>query len=391
VYIQRNLTPKLKLLIDKFPVLSLTGPRQSGKSSLLKNEFPDFNYVNLEDPELRQFALSDPRGFVRDNGKRLIIDEVQYASDLFSYIQLEVDANATSRYILSGSQNFLMNDKINQSLAGRVAITHLLPFSMNEVSNAELTNTDQFATIFNGFYPRLITQNIAPTDFYPSYIQTYVERDIRTLSNIVNIDLFESFVRLCAGRAGQIINYTSISNDLGISLNTVKNWLSILKTSFIAFELKPYYQNFNKRITKTGKLYFYDTGLLCSLLGLDKAQQYQTHYLKGGIFENFVIAECKKQFFHRGIKPNFYFWQNSHKLEVDLIVEKNQSAMVFEIKSGQTPHKNFGKNLVKWKEMANVENNSVKVIYGGDTQLTMYGIEYVPWNKINNLFVHDKL
>ncbi len=391
MYIQRDLAIKLRSLIEKFPVVSLTGPRQSGKSSLLQNEFQDFGYVNLEDPDLRQYALSDPKGFIRDNGKRLIIDEAQYAGDLFSYIQLEVDTNETSKYILSGSQNFLMNNKINQSLAGRVAITHLLPFSMNEISSSNLSNSDQFATIFNGFYPRLLTGNIAPTNFFPSYIQTYIERDIRTLSNITNLDTFESFVRLCAGRTGQIINYTSISNDLGVSLNTIKNWLSILKTSFIAFELKPYHQNFNKRITKTGKLYFYDSGLLCSLLGLISEDQYQSHYLKGGIFENFVIAECLKQFYHRAIKPNIYFWQTSNKLEVDLIVEQFQNNRVFEIKSGQTPHKNFGKNLVKWKEMANVENKNIKVIYGGDTQLTMYGIEYVPWNKINNLFVHEKL
>lgn len=380
MYVKRKAVMIMRDLIEKFPSLSVTGPRQSGKSLILKNEFVDFTYFNLEDPQLRDLVESDPKGFLAQNGDRIIIDEAQHVAMLFSYVQLEVDNHPEKKIILSGSQAFLLHDKISQSLAGRIAITHLLPFSVAELESAKFATNDLAQLIYTGFYPRIYDKNIPAQQFYPSYIQTYVERDLRTLSNIGDLSLFEAFIRLCAGRVGQLINYTSIANDIGVSLNTVKNWISILKTSFIAFEVKPYYRNFNKRTVKTGKLYFYDTGLVCSLLGLSDSSQYHQHYLKGGLFENYIVLEIMKHFYNLAKTPKMYFWQDSNGKEVDCIVEVDGNTYAFELKSAATWHKNFSNNIVKWNDMSGCDPKHSAVIFGGSEEIKINGVQYLSWS-----------
>ncbi|MCB9261156.1 MAG: ATP-binding protein [Flavobacteriales bacterium] len=379
MYVGRELIGHMRYIISKFPAMSVMGPRQSGKSSLIKNEFSDFAYFNLEDIQLRELVASDIKGFLANNGQKIAIDEAQNLPELFSYVQLAVDNDPDKRIILSGSQSFLLHEKIAQSLAGRIGITRLLPFSVKELKAGRFETSDLAQLIFTGGYPRIYDQNINPIHFYPNYIQTYVERDLRTLSNIGDLTLFDAFVRLCAGRVGQIINYSSMANDLGVSLNTIKNWISILKTSFIAFELKPYYRNFSKRTVKSGKLYFYDTGLVCSLLGMTDKSQYQTHFLKGGLFENFVIVEVLKHFYNQVKEPKLYFWQDSNKNEVDCIVEVDGNTFSFEIKAGATWNKDFAKYLIKWNDLTGFDAAKSAVVYGGSEEIVISGVRFLPW------------
>ena len=281
--IERTLTSKMLALAEKFQVITLTGPRQSGKTTLVKADFPSLPYVSLEDPDVRQFALTDPRGFLSNYPAGAILDEIQNTPELFSYIQGLVDGDRQIRFVLTGSSNFLLMEKISQTLAGRTAVLNLLPFSLKEM---EPLDEPYENLIFKGQYPRIYDREISPTDFYPSYIQTYVDRDVRLIKNIGDINTFVLFTQLCAGRIGQPLNYASLANDSGISPNTAKSWLSILESSFILYRLQPYHRNFNKRLVKSPKLYFYDSGLACSLLGIREQEQVRTHYLKGSLFEN---------------------------------------------------------------------------------------------------------
>lgn len=387
MFVKREILKLMRYIIDKFPTMSITGPRQSGKSWLIKNEFTDFKYFNLEDKQLLKIVAEDPKGFLNGNGDKIAFDEAQNLPDLFSAVQVCVDENPKKKIILSGSQSFLLHEKIAQSLAGRIGITNLLPFSIKELQNGKFATNKIEDLIFTGCYPRIYEQNIDAPFFYPNYIQTYVERDVRTLKNISNLSLFTSFLKLCAGRIGQPINYASISNDLGVSLNTIRSWINILETSFIAFELKSYYKNFNKRIIKSGKLYFYDTGLACSLLGLNNAEQYKSHYLKGGLFENFVILEIMKHHFNNGKNFQTYFWQDSNKNEVDLIIEVAGKTFAFEIKSSKTWHKDFSKNLIRWNELSKNPTENAAVIYGGNEELKMKGIKYLSCNGFLNFLM----
>jgi predicted AAA+ superfamily ATPase len=282
--IERTLAAKMISLAQKFQVITLTGPRQSGKTTLVKAVFSTLPYISLEEPDIRQFALTDPRGFLSNYPTGVILDEIQNTPELFSYIQGIVDDNRQVQFILTGSSNFLLMEKISQTLAGRTAVLHLLPFSFQELEPL----AEQYESlIFKGQYPRIYDRDIAPTDFYPSYIQTYVERDVRLMKNIGDINTFIQFTSLCAGRIGQLLNYTSLASDAGISPNTAKSWLSILESSYIVYRLQPYHRNFNKRLVKSPKLYFYDTGVACSLLGIHEEDQVRLHYLKGSLFENY--------------------------------------------------------------------------------------------------------
>ncbi len=286
--IARTLLPKLLSQARAFPVVTLTGPRQSGKTTLVRAAFPDMPYVSLEAPDMRQFALSDPRGFLANYPGGVILDEVQHVPDLFSYIQVIVDENRQARFILTGSSNFLLMERISQSLAGRTAVLTLLPFSFEELPPGPEAYEER---IFCGGYPPLYDRGLTPTDFYPAYIQTYVEKDVRLLKNIGDLNAFIQFTQLCAGRIGQPINYASLASDAGISPNTAKSWLSVLEAAYVLYRLQPFYRNFNKRLIKSPKLYFYDTGLACSLLGIRSAEQVGLHYLKGALFENLIISE----------------------------------------------------------------------------------------------------
>lgn len=366
--INRQLTEQIRRAARKMPVISVTGPRQSGKTTLCKGIFPKYFYANLENPETRNFAIEDPRKFLLQGEKGMVIDEVQYAPELFSYIQAKVDETGRNgEYILSGSQNFLLMEKISQSLAGRVAVFHLLPFSLEELKPTSHFTGHLYDYILTGGYPRIYDQQIDLKLFFPSYVQTFVERDVRQLVNVGDLQQFQLFIRICAGRVGQLFNQSAISNEVGLTHSTAKRWLSILQTSFIAYTLPPYFRNFNKRLTKTPKMYFYDTGLACYLLGIRTVEELETHYARGALFENFVINEIMKFFQNRGENQPLYYWRDKTGHEVDLLVDIGGKMYPFEIKSGSTIQSAFFKNLSFFNRIAENDPELSTIIYGGET------------------------
>jgi len=363
--IQREIKDKLLQLTGKYPVVSLTGPRQSGKTTLLQESFPEYLYTSLEEPDTRIQAESDPRRFLA-SAPRMIIDEIQRIPELFSYIQTITDQSGqVGQFIISGSQSFLLNERISQSLAGRVAILHLMPFSYSELSAHGLKAKSVEVIIYNGFYPRLYDRQIDPQDFYPNYIQTYIERDVRLLQNVQNLNLFVRFMKLCSGRVGQLLNLSSLASDTGVSVNTAKSWISVLEASFIIFLLQPHYRNFNKRLVKMPKLYFHDTGLASSLLGISSAEQIDTHFQFGALFENFIISELLKRRFHRGKRSNLYFWRDHKGAEIDVIIEQADSLVPVEIKSSRTYSESFFSGLNYWRKLSESQDKQQFVVYGG--------------------------
>jgi uncharacterized protein len=380
--IARTLSSKLISLSEKFQVITLTGPRQSGKTTLVKNIFPSLPYVSLEDPDIRQIALTDPRGFLSNFPRGAILDEIQNTPDLFSYLQRIVDENHEIRFILTGSSNFLLMERISQTLAGRTALLNLLPFSLSELG--KLPERYESA-IFKGFYPRIYDRDIAPTDFYPSYIQTYVDRDVRLIKNISDMNAFIRFTQLCAGRIGQLINYASLANDAGVSPNTVRAWLSILESSYILYRLQPFHRNFNKRLVKSAKLYFYDTGVACSLLGIKGEEQVNTHYLKGALFENLIINEFIKSNFNQNDNRLPYFWQDNHGREIDCVLENGSQVAAIEIKAGKTMTPSYFDNLRLWHEFSDPLESNEYVVYGGDQSMHTYSGELVSWKNLDHI------
>ncbi len=358
------------LKYTKFPVIGILGPRQSGKTTLSKKVFKSYTYVSFEDPDIRNLAKEDPRQFLRiyENSYGIIIDEFQYVPEILSYIQLDVDEKQRPGYfILTGSQNFLMNTAITQSLAGRIGILTLLPLSIHELKeNAILAHTTENA-IYDGGYPRIFDQHIAPDKFYPSYIQSYIERDVRSLVNVGDLMTFDKFLRLCAGRIGQQVNFVELGAVCGISNVTAQRWLSILQASYVIFLLPPHFNNYNKRLTKSPKLYFYDTGLACSLLNIDSPESLAHNSFKGSLFECFIVADIYKQYFNIGKKPPVYYWRDLNgRLEIDCIIEQSQELYPIEIKSGETVASNFFDGIETWNEMASRPLGSGYVVYGGD-------------------------
>jgi len=384
--IKRELEKVILNLRNKFPIITVTGPRQSGKTTLIKSIYKDLPYVSLEDIDYRNNAINDPRGFLSNFPKGAVLDEVQRVPELFSYIQGIVDDNKSIHFVLSGSQNFLLLQNITQSLAGRAAILKLLPFSLSELSEEGIVFEKYEDAIFKGLYPRLYDKNIEPAYLYPSYISTYIEKDVRQIKNIENLNSFSNFLQLCAGRAGQLLNLNSLASDAGISPNTAKSWLSILEASYIIYRLQPYHKNFNKRIIKTPKLYFYDTGLVCSLLGIESAEQVKTYYAKGALFENLIINEFIKNKLHKGQVPRFYFWQNKTKQEIDLIVEAVNTLTPYEIKSGMTMNDSYFSNLKYWQKVTGEESNKLNVIYGGDTDFKTSAGNFISWKSLASVF-----
>ncbi len=379
--IPRDLEKKLKSLASKFPVVALTGPRQSGKTTLSQATFPRYRYISLEDLDIREFALNDPRGFLNTyhNGHGLIIDEVQYALNLLSYIQTQVDATQTpGSYILTGSQNFLVSEKLSQTLAGRVGILTLLPLSIHELKKKHLLPDSYAEFLFLGCYPRIYAQKIAPTDWYPNYLRTYVERDVRQIKNIPDLMQFQSFLKLCAGRVGQLINFSDLGRDAGISYNTAKGWLSILQESYIIYLLPPYHKNFNKRIIKSPKLYFCDTGIACSLLGIESQSQLSTHYMRGHLFENGMVVELLKNRFNLGLPSNCSFWRDKTGHEIDCILEEGDSITAIEIKSSQTLSSEAFDSLSYWNKLTPSHNF---VIYGGKDIQKRSNATVLGWNQ----------
>jgi uncharacterized protein len=342
--IQRNARFKMLEMAKKFPVLVFTGPRQSGKTTLSRLVFPDYRYVSLENPDYLEFATNDPRGFLKEYDQYVIIDEAQNAPQLFSYIQQVVDdSGLTGQYVLSGSQNFLLLEKITQSLAGRVYLMELLPLSHDEISTVQ--HQEVFDEIVKGSYPRVYDKDIQPRDFYPGYVRTYVERDVKTIINVQDLALFRKFLSLLAHHVGQLFNASRISKELGVDSKTVQRWMSILESSYIAFTLSPWHANLSKRIVKTPKLYFYDTGLVAYLLGIKKGSDVQTSSYKGALFENYSILEIMKSHKNKGIYQEFYFWRDSNGNEIDLLIVEGNRILCCEMKASQTVKSDYLKSL----------------------------------------------
>jgi hypothetical protein len=340
---KRSVADIVKRFSKIYPVIGITGPRQSGKTTLAQLLFPHFPYVNLENLDIRLQAQDDPRAFLARYKNGAIFDEVQHVPEVLSYLQQIVDeSDQKGRYVVTGSQNFALSEQIAQSLSGRIGMLTLLPLSMEEL---DYESDDFTSVMFYGGYPGLYQRNMKPTEFFPSYIQTYLERDVRQIKNIEDLGLFQNFIKLCAGRIGQVLNYSSLAQDCGISNTTVYKWLTVLEASYIIFTLQPYHKNFSKRLVKNPKLYFYDTGLACSLLGLEQEQQLETHYLRGNLYENLVILEVLKARLNKGLLPHLYFWRDLSGREVDLIAEWGGSTKAIEIKMGSTLQPNFVKGV----------------------------------------------
>jgi len=386
--IERTLTNKIIALKEKFPILTLTGPRQTGKTTLLKSIYTNCPYVSLEDIDNRNLAISDPRGFLENYPNGAVIDEIQNVPELFSYLQGIVDSKDI-HFAISGSQNFQLIEKITQSLAGRTASLKLLPFSYQELTeNNRFSFNSYEELIFKGGYPRLYDKHIAPTDFYPNYISSYIEKDVRQIKNIENLNAFTTFLKLCAGRTGQLLNIQSLANDASISPKTAKSWLSVLEASYIIYLFQPHHKNFNKRLVKSPKLYFYDTGLASSLLNIENVMQLNSHYLKGGLFENYVINEFMKIRFNAGKKSNLYFWQSKDKKEIDILADQGDVLLPFEVKSSKTRLPNLFQNLHYWKKLNNItDSNILNVIYGGDENMTTAKGNYLSWRNISNVTI----
>ena len=383
--IKRNLHTVLQTASLKSPVISVTGPRQSGKTTLVKAVFGDYAYLNFEDLSLRTFATDDPTSFLKTYGKRLILDEAQHVPTLFSYLQLAVDEDKETRIVVTGSQNLLLHHKISQSLSGRVALFTLLPFSIEELQQASLVKEDYEDYFVSGFYPRIYDEGLDPAKWLNDYIQTYLERDVRQISNIIDLHRFQQFLKLCAGHIGQMINCSSFGNELGISYHTVQNWLSVLEASYVVFRLYPYHRNFNKRLVKTPKLYFYDTGLASVLLGLKSKDQAQLHFAKGALFENLVIAELMKNRYNTGNRPDFYFWRDNTGNEVDLIIDEGTHQKAVEIKSSRVINTDFFKGLVNWGKISGATPDDLFLIYGGEENQTRANGNVTGWKTASKI------
>lgn len=394
--VPRTLRPVLRAAARRYPVLTLTGPRQSGKTSLLRDAFPRHDYVSLEEPDQRSFALEDPRGFLDQFPGAVVLDEVQRSPELFSYIQTLVDREARpGRFILSGSQNFLLLGSVSQSLAGRSAIFHLLPFSLAELERrrplpvATLGRSlarsrrgdtpELLSTLHRGFYPRIHDQGLEPPRWLSGYYQTYVERDVREIANVGDLESFGRFVRLCAGRNGQLLNSSSLANDCGVTHSTIKRWLSILEASFLVVLLRPHHENFSKRLIKAPKLYFLDTGLLCYLLRIRTPEELRHHASRGSVFESFVVAELMKNYLHRGEESNLHFWRDAAGHEVDLLLEERGTLTAIEIKSAQTVASDFFAGLRYFAGLTGDPSTPRALIYGGDRTFRREGVIVYRW------------
>ena len=384
MYIKREIETEIKTLAKEFPIVAIMGPRQSGKTTLAKHLFSKHKYISLEDPDIRNQAIADPRGTLADFGTNIILDEIQRVPELFSYLQTASDKhNISGSYILTGSQNYLLSEKIAQSLAGRVGITTLLPLSLKEIKNKfDTSNLNE--VIIKGFYPRIFDKAIRPSSFYSSYIDTYLERDIRLIKNISKFDSFHKFLRVMAARNGQVLNTLTISNECDVAHNTIKDWINLLERSYIVFKLRPYHKNFNKRIIKKPKIYFYDTGLLSYLLNIKNADHLIGHPFRGELFEALVISELIKDNLNNAKGREFYFWRDKQQREIDLIIQDGPKIKTVEIKISQTIRDNFFKHLRYFDDLTGNKTEQY-LVYAGPHEVSVKNIKVLKWMNLDRI------
>ena len=381
----RIIAPQLKRLATQYPVVTMTGPRQSGKTTLCQASFPQHQYVNLEALSTRDFANQDPQGFLSQFHQGVVLDEIQRAPNLTSYIQTIVDQeDKPGRFILTGSQQFEMSQTVNQSLAGRTAILKLLPLSFSELYQTHSPVLSEI--LYAGFYPRIFDKKLNPTEALSFYLNTDVERDIRTLSHIKDLSAFERLLKLCATQIGQLINYTTLANDCGVDQKTVKAWLSLLEASYIIYQVQPHYEHFRKRLTKSSKLYFYDVGLASYLLGITRPEHINAHPMKGLLFENFIVTECLKNCFNHVKNSNLYFFRDHAGHEIDLILDYGHALYSVEIKSAETIHPDFLKGLDFYHQLAEKKNTKRFILYGGKDSYEMNGVKIYGYKHLEDFF-----
>lgn len=388
--IDRTIEPVLLGLAQQYPVVTITGPRQSGKTTLCRKVFPTLKYANLEAPDTRMFAIEDPRGFLAANRDGVILDEIQRVPELLSYIQTIVDLkNNPGQFILTGSQQFEVMNTISQSLAGRTALLKLLPFSLGELKQMPQSSIDRL--MITGFYPRIHDQGLNPAQALGDYLETYVERDLRQLAMVKDISLFERFLKLCAGRAGQVLNLQSLGNDVGVSHSTARSWLTLLEAGYIIYLLQPWHTNVSKRLIKSPKLYFYDVGLASFLLGLENETQVSRDPLRGSLFENMVVMEALKYRYNRGMRSNIFFYRESNSNEVDLVAEKGRDLCAIEIKAGATVNHDFFRGLHHFaKAVGSGRVIRGGVIYGGEEMQERSSFPVYPLSLCEDLFAEQK-
>lgn len=382
ILVKRKIIQEVTDLATKYPVITITGPRQSGKTTLAKSIFPDKPYFNLENPDTRQMIENDARLFFSNNPKGAVIDEFQRYPDILSYIQDIVDEKKQNgQFILTGSNQLSMLSNVSQSLAGRTALLKLLPLSIDEVNQFEKDfSTDSL--LYAGFYPGIYSKGLNPTKAYSNYYETYIERDARQLSNIQNLSQFQLFIKLCAGRVGQLFNASNIANELGVAVNTIKNWISVLQATYVVFLLQPWHTSMNKRLVKTPKLYFYDVGLASFLLGIENELQITTHPLRGPLFENMVLIELLKERYNKGLGNNFYFYRDQHNNEVDIVQEQGHLVNLFEIKSSMTFHPDFLKGLNYLKKLIPDRIQNSTLVYSGNEDFITQNHKVVNYQRI---------
>lgn len=390
--ISRTLTPYLRDAAKQFSVVAVMGPRQSGKTTLVKSSFPDYAYVSLEELDFRRAAQEDPRGFLANyhSAAGVIIDEIQEVPELFSYMQGIVDKEfRPGFFIIAGSQHFLLYEKITQTLAGRIALLTLLPFSGEELSHAKLLPPlNDF--LIKGGYPRVYTQPVNVQSWCNNYLGTYVEKDVRNVLRITDLLTFQRFLKLCAARIGNLLNYADLARDADISPNTAKAWISILEASYIIKLLPPYHNNFNKRVIKSPKLYFYDSSLACSLLGIKTGEELAFNPFKGALFENCIISELFKYSYHHNVMPQLYFWRDTQGHEIDCIIEPTFGKTIpLEIKSGMTVNDDFFKGLLSWQDISQ-SNAAAYIVYGGDNDLVRKHGTVMSWKHIDQMLASIK-
>ncbi len=382
--IKRTSEQTLQRLARGFPVVAITGPRQSGKTTLAKATFPNKSYLSLEDPDLRALAEADPRRLLTAYPEGAILDEIQRAPQLFSYLQTHVDTSVhPGMFILTGSQQFGLLSGISQSLAGRVGMVQLLPLGIGELSDESRLPGNLDELLFSGGYPALYDRDLSPGDWFAGYITTYVERDVRQLINVRDLSTFQRFLRMCAARSGQLLNLSSLAADCGITHNTAAAWISVLEASYIIHLLRPHYRNFNKRLVKSPKIYFCDVGLAAWLLGIHKPEEMTFHAQRGNLFETLIVSELLKQCWHDGRPSNLYFWRDSKGLEIDLVLEQGEQLLPIEIKSGATIAADFTDNLKKWSQLNGNPQQQSWLIYGGEQRFASGTTEMIPWRHVN--------